>query len=133
MTQKEKAVECLQELGIAQFFIDRFVNDGKVTVFDSFIGYDVSECSELEVKIKEYERERNCIVYAVTHEVFDFGECFSFLNVPIYEEDWKYLVNAVGSDLHRVMAYVWNKSREHCSESGSVIIHSFIGGIARVG
>lgn len=133
MTQKEKAIECLYELDVAPFFIEKFANEGKVYVFENFVGYKVERFVDLEVKIKEYERERNCIVYAVTHEVFSFGECFSFLNVPVYEEDWKYLVSGAASDLHRVMAYVWNKSQEHCSESGSVIIHSFIGGIARIG
>lgn len=133
MTQKEKAIECLSELDVAPFYIEKFVDEGKVYVFENFIGYKVERFAELQAKIKDYERERNCIVYAVTHEVFAFGECFSFLNVPIYEEDWKYLVSGVGLYLHRVMAYVWNKSQEHCSESGSVIINSFIGGISRVG
>lgn len=133
MTQRQKAVECLSKLSVAPFYIEKFVDEGKVYVFENYVGYLVKRFAGLEAKIKDYEREHNCIVYAVTHEVFSFGECFNFLNVPVYEEDWKYLVNAVGSNIHRVMAYVWNKSREHCSEPGSVIIHSFIGGIARVG
>lgn len=133
MTQKEKAIELLQQLNVADFFIEKFANEGIVTVFEDFIGYNVSESVELKQKLKEVERERKCIVYAVTHEVFPFGECFSFLMVPVFEEDWDFLLRRIYPDTSLVMAYVWNRSQEHCSESGSVTIHSFIGGIARIG
>lgn len=133
MTQKEKAVELLQCLKISQVFVDRFVNEDKVTLFNVFSCCDISKFEVVKEKIKEIERDHHCIVYAVTHNFFMFGECFSFLMVPVYEEDWQYLLQRLDRNTFSVMAYVWNRSKECCSEFGSVIINSFFGGIARVG
>lgn len=133
MTQREKAIELLKQLDVNPFFVDKFVNEGKVTVFEDFAGYDIAESSELEQKIKEIERDRHCIVYAVTHEVLTFGECYSLLMVPVYEEDWDGLLRYLGSDDYYVLAYVWNKSHEECSESGFISVYSCFGGLVRIG
>ena len=34
---------------------------------------------------KEFEEETGTLVYAVTHEIFEFGECYSFLCVSKYK------------------------------------------------
>ena len=43
-------------------------------------------------KIKEIEERHHCTVYAVTHELMEFGECYDFLIVTDYVEEWDELV-----------------------------------------
>lgn len=131
MTQKEKAVECLQELDV--FCTDLFVEKNKVAVFHSYLGEALSTYPGLREKIAEVEKRSGCLVYAVTHEYFSFGECFSFLVVSKYEEDWQYSLRRFANDCYRVFAWCWNKTHEECSEFGFVLIHKLRGGIARLG
>lgn len=132
MTQKEKAIECLQKLDIYKPYINKFKNDGTVTLFERFGGYYITDDQEPELlnKIKQFEKETGSLVYAVTHEMFGFGECYSFLCVSKYEEDWDYSVEVFPQDSY-VWSYVWNKSAEWCSEYGTIVVKSFGGGLAR--
>ena len=86
---------------------------------------------ELLNKIKEFETEYGSIVYAVTHELFWFGECYSFLIVSKYDEEWEITLEEVKDGY--AFSYVWNKTNEECSEFGTIAVRSFGGGIARVG
>ena len=80
---------------------------------------------------EEIEEEYNCMVYAITHDYTEFGECYSFLLVTDYEEEWDYLFEKSGNEFY-VFAYVWNKDDEWCSEFGTIGIKSFSGGIKRI-
>ena len=133
MTQKELAIQCLQRLGIYKPYIKKFEKDGTVTFFERFAGYYITEDQEPELlkKIKEFEAETGSLVYAVTHEMFEFGECYSFLCVSKYEEDWRFtLEHGLGGSY--AWSYVWNKDIEEYSEYGTIIVKSFGGGIQRV-
>lgn len=133
MTQKEKAIECLKELDIYKPYIHKFEKDSTITLFERFAGYYITEDQEPELlnKIKEFEKETGSLVYAVTHELFEFGECYSFLCVSKYEEDWPLTVNVRPYGSY-AWSYVWNKDFEYCSEYGTIGIKSFGGGIARI-
>lgn len=133
MTQKEVAIECLKALDIYKPYIRKFEKDGTVTLFERFGGYYIDEDNEPELlkKIREFEAETGCIVYAVTHEMFEFGECYSFLVVSKYEEEWEITLEDVREGY--AFSYVWNKSDEYCSEFGTIAVASFGGGIARRG
>lgn len=132
MTQKEKAIECLKALGIYKPYIKAFVDKGTVTLFERFAGYYITEDQEPELlnKIKEFEAETGSLVYAVTHEIFEFGECYSFLCVSKYEEDWELTVE-VGPYGAYAWSYVWNKDADWCSEYGTIGVQFFGGGIVR--
>lgn len=132
MTQKEKAIECLEKLDIYKPYINKFKKDGTVTLFERFGGYDITDDQEPELlrKIKEFESETGSLVYAVTHEMFYFGECYSFLCVSSYEEDWEFTLEPYPQGAY-AWSYVWNKSAEWCSEYGTIAVKSFGGGIAR--
>ena len=133
MTQKEMAVSCLKKLNVHPDYVRAF--EGKrqrLTWFTQFFGFYVDEGSALDAKVKEIERKYGCIVYAVTHEFFEFGECYSFLIVSKYQEDWDTTLSKYGNR-YTAFAYVWNKDDDWCSEFGSVLVHSFGGGIARIG
>ena len=91
MTQKEVALSAMKILDIYKPYIRKFEKDGTVTLFERFGGYYIDEYQEPELlkKIREFEEETGSLVYAVTHEMFWFGECYSFLIVSKYEEEWE--------------------------------------------
>lgn len=130
MTQREVAIKCMQKLNIYKPYIEAFEN-GTITLFERFGGYYITEDQEPELlnKIKKFEEETGSIVYAVTHERFEFGECYSFLIVSKYDEEWEMTLEEVKDEY--AFAYVWNKTDEWCSEFGTIGVKSFGGGIAR--
>lgn len=85
---------------------------------------------ELMEKIKSFERKYNVLVYAVTHEYTEFGECYDFLYIPDYKEEWDDILYPAGNGFY-ACAYVWNKTDDFCSEFGTIGIRSFGGGIKR--
>lgn len=130
--RKEKAIELMKELEIYEPYIKGFEEENNVCFFERFAGFWAYQEPELIAKIKEIEEEYNSTVYAITHEYTDFGECYDFLLITDYEEEWDYLVEKYGRQ-HTAYAYVWNKTDEDCSELGTIAIESFGGGIRRIG
>lgn len=131
--RKELAVDLMEKLGIYKPYIKEFAENGDHTCFyENFAGFWVYQDKQLFNKMAEIELKYNCTVYAITHEITKFGECYSFLIVPEDDEDWENLVSK--QDKHFfAFAYVWNKTYEPDSEFGSIIVQSFGGGIRRVG
>lgn len=132
MTQKEVALSAMKSLDIYAPYIKKFEKDGTITLFERFGGYYITEDQEPELlkKIKEFEAEYGSIVYAVTHEMFWFGECYSFLIISKYEEEWDMTLEEAKEGY--AFSYVWNKTNDECSEFGTIGVRSFGGGIARV-
>jgi hypothetical protein len=129
--KKAKALKLMKEMDIYKDYIDEFESSDKVCFFERFGGYYVEDETELANKIKSIESRYKCMVYAITHEYADFGECYSFLVVTNYREEWDDLVYSNGNE-HSAFAYVWNKTDNDCSEFGSVLVQSFGGGIRRI-
>ena len=130
--QKAKAIEIMKQMDIYKPYIEGFKNENKVCFFEQFGGFWVYQEPEVEAKMKELEKEYGCTVYAITHEFTQFGECYSFLLVTKYEEEWDTLVTSEKNN-HYAFAYVWNKDDDYCSELGTVVVKSFGGGIKRIG
>ena len=134
MTQeqrKTKAIELLHKLDIYEPYIQDFINDNQVCFFENYGGYWVYQEPDVYKKMLEIENEYNCTIYAITHEYASFGECYSFLYVSRYKNEWSTsLVTEEG--VHYATAYVWNKSFEEFSEFGTIGVKSFGGGITRV-
>ena len=133
MTQKEVAISAMKSLDIYAPYIKKFEKDGTVTLFERFGGYYIDEYNEPELlkKIRAFEEETGSLVYAVTHNIFEFGECYSFLIISKYEEEWSMTLEEVKDSY--AFSYVWNKTDDYCSEFGTIAVKSFGGGIARVG
>lgn len=129
--KKEKAIEIMQKLDIYAPYIRGFQEENQVCFFEVFGGFWAYQEPELMAKIKEFETQYNVLVYAVTHEYTDFGECYDFLYIPDVKSDWKYMLMPQKTMFY-VSAYVWNKSDDMCSEFGTIGIRSFGGGIKRV-
>ncbi len=128
--KKKQAIEYMTKLDIYEPYIEGFREDGKVCLFENFGGFWAYQEPELAQKIREIEAKHNCLVYAVTHEFTDFGECYDFLIVTDYPEEWRTLLRRDRSGFY-VFAYVWNKDDEWCSEFGTIGVQSFGGGIRR--
>lgn len=131
MTSKEQAIEILKQLDIYKPYIDGFREKDKVCFFENFGGFWIDQEPEAYKKMQEIEQKHDCKVYAVTHEYTEFGECWSYLIVTAYPEEWNDLVYKNGN-MFCAFAYVWNKDDEWCSEFGSIGVRSFGGGLKRV-
>lgn len=131
IAKKEKAIELLKEMDIFKPYIKGFAEKGMVCFFENYGGFWIDQEPELYAKMKELEKKYSCLVYAVTHEYTEFGECYSFLIVTDYRSEWKTLMWSDGNK-HSAFAYVWNKDDDWSSEFGSVMVQSFGGGIKRI-
>ena len=130
--KKQKALQVMEQLGIYEGFIKDYKRDDDyVCYFENFAGFWAWQRQEVIDKVKEIEKEYNCTVYAITHEYTDFGECYSFLIVTDYKEDWDYDFEKIDNNNFYAYAYVWNKDVDYCSEFGTIGIKSFGGGIRR--
>lgn len=130
--QKAKAIEIMKQMDIYKPYIEGFEKENKVCFFEQFGGFWVYQEPEVEAKMKELEKKYGCMVYAITHEFTQFGECYSFLIVTKYKEEWNRCVVSE-KNKHYAFAYVWNKDDDWCSEFGTVVVQSFGGGIKRIG
>ena len=131
MTKKEKAIELMEQMDIYKPYIDGFRESDKVCFFEGFGGFWIDQEPEAYKKMQEIEQKYDCKVYAVTHEFTRFGECWDYLIVSDYPEEWDTLVYTEGNR-HTAFAYVWNKTDDWCSEFGSIAVQSFGGGIKRI-
>ncbi len=131
--QKTQAAELLLRLTDDRF-LSRYQNVGP-DIFDSvkFVFKPFNLDKRIIQKVKELRENLNCEVYAITHELSEFGECYSFLIVPEYQEDWDKLLRPGSDGTFLVYAYVWNTTHEECSESGYIAVKFGNGMLRRVG
>ncbi|MDE6966601.1 MAG: hypothetical protein K2O94_06450 [Clostridiales bacterium] len=130
--KKEKAIELMKKLNIYKPYIDGFEQEDKVCFYERYAGFWVYQEPTIEKKMKQIEKEYNCVVYAITHEFTELGELWDFLLVTNYPEEHDGLLYDQGNRNYIAFAYAWNKDDEMCSELGSIGIKSFGGGIRRV-
>ena len=121
----------MKQLDVYKPYIKGFEESDKVCFYENFGGFWVFQEPEIEAKMKEIEKKYDCTVYAITHEYTEFGECYDFLIVTDYTEEWGNLIYREGNDFF-AFAYVWNKDDEWCSEFGAIGVKSFGGGIKRI-
>lgn len=127
---KQEAIKMLKALDIYKPYIKAFeAEDQEVCMFEGYGGFYTHQFPELAAKIKKFEEHYNCMVYAVTHEITEFGELYDFLYVSENKSEWEepYKENGISY----LFAYVWNVDDDFCSEFGSIGVKSFGGGIAR--
>lgn len=129
--KKQRAIELMKKLDIYKPYIQGFAKHDKVCFYENYGGFWAYQEPELIEKIKEFEEKFNAIVYAVTHEYLEFGECYDFLYVSDYQNEWADELSEVAPDKFYINAYVWNKDDDWCSEFGTIGIRSYGGGIKR--
>lgn len=129
--RKEKALEIMQQLEIYKPYIKGFENNDEVCYFERYAGFWAWQDEDVHNKVKEIEEKYNCTVYAITHELTDFGELYDFLIVTDYKEEWEDLICQYSKNEFSAFSYVWNKSDDYLSEFGTILVQSFGGGIRR--
>lgn len=139
METKEICINILKKLDIYKPYIRGFESKKeKVCFFENYTGFWVYQEKEIEDKMKEIEKSRNCKVYAITHEYTEeMGEMWDFLFVPNnakeYDNDENALCNKLPkSNAFLVWSMTWNKTDDFIEE-GDIAVKSFGGGILRVG
>ena len=130
--QRKKAIQLLKQLDIYKPYIEGFEKENDTCYYEQFGGFWTYQDEELLAKQKEIEKIYNCTVYAITHEFTEFGECYNFLVVTDYPEEWDTLISQQSKTNFFAFAYVWNKTCDDCSEFGTIGIQSFGGGIRRI-
>lgn len=134
--QKTRALELMQKMGIYDPYIKAFEKNEIITTFEHYGGFWTTEENGAEKdllnKIREIEAKHNCLVYAITHEVVEFGELYDLLIVQKQENEWDYSFYDNGNKQYTAFAYVYNKSVPEFSEFGDISVHSFGGGIRRI-
>ncbi len=134
MNQKEIAVQCLKKLDIYKPYIRKFEKEDMPTFFERFAGFYLFNEPVLQDKVKKVEKEHGVLVYAITHEWFDFGECWSMLCVPKSTETIEdCLLETTQSGSFYAYSYVWNQEADILSEFGDVVVKSGYGGLRRLG
>ena len=131
--RKEKAAEIMNQLKIYKPYIYDFKRRNFVTYFEHHIGFWAFQDKELDNKIKQIETKYDITIYAVTHEICEFGECYDFLYLPNDDEDWDYVIDPINSQQFYARAYVWNKTDDFCSEFGDIAVLTAFGGLRRIG
>ena len=129
--RKIKAIELMKKLDIYKPYIEGFEKDNMVCFYENFGGYWAIQDPEIQNKMINLQYEHDITIYAITHEFCEFGECYSFLYVNKYKEEWSYTLESEGN-LHNAFAYVWNRDNDWCSEFGTIGVIGLGGGIKRI-
>lgn len=131
--KKQKALELMKQLDICKDYVEIFKEKDIVTYFEQYIGYWAFQEEDLMARIKAFEEKWNALVFAVTHEYAEFGECYSFLYIPDEKDEWDDIVMFYNTpNTYYAFAYVWNKDYDYDSEFGSILVKTRFGGLKRV-
>ena len=82
--------------------------------------------------VDKFQKEHEgCYVYHVIHNKFEFGECYSMLDVSSDTDEWE----QDKQDIKDGYAFAWveNVDLDWCSEFGSIAIKPSFGGLVRIG
>lgn len=140
---KEKAAELMSFYGIYKPYVNAFKsNQQRITMYEGIgIGYYVDGLSNGEDKllldrIAKIEEQDNVVVFAVTHNVFEFGECYEFLYLTedcLNEDEDADKGYFYDDGMLWVPCCVYNKSYDEIEYGDCGFIVSFAGGFVRKG
>ncbi len=81
--------------------------------------------------ITEFENNnKDCIVYHMIHNIFEFGECYSLLYVSSDKKEWQQDKEDIKNGY--AFVYVKNIDNDWCSEFGTIAIKPQFGGLVRL-
>lgn len=134
MNKKERfdeAIERMKLLKLDKQCIEDFTK-GKVWESEGFGAlylYEVND--EEQMIIDKFEaHHKDCLVYHMIHNVYEFGECYSILYVSPDKDEWE--DDKANIKDGYVFAYVENVDDPWCSEFGSIAIKPAFGGLMRL-
>lgn len=132
--QKELAIIALEKLDIYKPYVRKFRSAASTPCFFiRFAGFYADQDEMLWEKIKSVQADTGCLVYAVTHEVTEFGELWSMLCVPKEAEVTDDFLSDSGFPRkYYAYSYVWNVTNPEFSEFGDIVVETYGGGLRRV-
>ena len=133
MTKEERFIEAIERMKLLKLdkpCIEAFTK-GKVWESEGYGAlYELRD--EEQMIVDKFEaNNKNCLVYHMIHNKFEFGECYSILYVSPDTHEW----NSDKEDIKEgyVFAYVENIDDPWCSEFGSIAVKPSFGGLVRLG
>ena len=132
MTKEERFIEAIERMKLLKLdkeCIEAFTK-GKVWESEGFGAlYEVND--EEQMIIDKFEaHHKDCLVYHMIHNVYEFGECYSILYVSSDKEEWQRDKDDIKECY--IMAYVENIDNPCFSEFGSIVIRPQFGGLMRL-
>ena len=100
--------------------------------FEDSTGFLSNQETRVLAKVKEIEDTSDSIVYALTHETWDFGETWSMLCVPRINYGPEDVLAPFKPNEFYAYTYVWNETNEQFSGFGDVLFHVVEGSLKRV-
>ena len=133
MNKEERFIEAIERMKLLKLdtpCIEAF-KKGKVWESEGYGAlYEVND--EEQIIIDKFEAyHKDCLVYHMIHNVYEFGECYSILYVSPDKEEWE--DDRANIKEGYVFAYVENIDTPCFSEFGSIVVKSSIGGLVRLG
>lgn len=126
--QKEEAVKRMKKLSLHPIIIVEFINKGTIHKSEH-IGF-LSWLNDKEKKIvKEFEKERNSVVYHIIKNHTEFGTLLTIFYVSPHTDEWS--IDNEDIKLNRQLCYVKNLDVDYYSEYGYICFQKNIGGLIR--
>ena len=133
MNKKERfkeAIERMKLLKLDKDCIEAFTK-GKVWESEGFGALYQLRDEEQMIVDKFEAHHKDCLVYHMIHNKYEFGECYSILYVSPDTDEWQRDKDDIKEGY--VFAYVENVDNPWCSEFGSIAVKSQFGGLVRLG
>lgn len=133
MNKEERFIEAIERMKLLKLdnpCIEAFTK-GNVWESEGYGAlYEVND--EEQKLIDNFEKNhKDCLVYHMIHNKFEFGECYSMLYVSSNKEEWESDKEDIENGY--VFAYVENVDCPWCSEFGSIAVKPQFGGLIRIG
>lgn len=133
MNKEERFIEAIERMKLLKLdnpCIEAFTK-GNVWESEGYGAlYEVND--EEQKLIYNFEKNhKDCLVYHMIHNKFEFGECYSMLYVSSNKEEWESDKEDIENGY--VFAYVENVDCPWCSEFGSIAVKPQFGGLMRIG
>ena len=133
MNKEERFIEAIERMKLLKLdkgCIEAFTK-GKVWESEGFGAlYEVND-EEQKIINKFEANHKNCLVYHMIHNVYEFGECYAMLYVSPDIDEWQQDKDYIEEGY--VFAYVENVDNPWCSEFGSIAVKPSFGGLVRLG
>ena len=133
MNKKERFIEAIERMKLLKLdkqCIEAFTK-GKVWESEGFGALYQLRDEEQMIVDKFEAHHKDCLVYHMIHDKYEFGECYSILYISPDTDEWQRDKDDIKEGY--VFAYVENVDDPWCSEFGSIAVKSQFGGLVRLG
>ena len=133
MNKEERFIEAIERMKLLKLdkgCIEAFTK-GKVWESEGFGALYQLRDEEQMIVDKFEAHHKDCLVYHMIHNKYEFGECYSILYISPDTDEWQRDKEDIKDGY--VFAYVENVDDPWCSEFGSIAVKSQFGGLVRIG